>query len=88
MSVHKDGKYFHYDFWLDGRRYRGSTKQVAKEKAIAEERRLRQRFATSYGQVLEEETRVRERTTVADAADDYFEEYKAKHRSVTFAAAN
>jgi integrase len=85
MSVYKDGKYFHYDFWLDGRRYRGSTKQVAKDKAITEERRLRQRFATSYGQVLEEEARVRERTTVADAADDYFEEYKAKHRAVTFA---
>jgi integrase len=85
MSVHRDGKYFHYDFWLDGRRYRGSTKQATKEKAIAEERRQRQRLSTSYEQTLEEEARVRQRRTVTDAADEYFEDYKIKHRGVTFA---
>jgi integrase len=85
VSVYRDGRYFHYDFWLDGRRHRGSTRQATKEKALAEERRLRQRLSTSYEQTLEEEARVRQRRTVTDAANEYFEEYKIKHRGVTFA---
>ena len=39
MSVFKNGRFYHYEFKLDGRRRRGSTGTANKQLAIAEERR-------------------------------------------------
>ena len=57
MSVFKNGRFYHYEFQLDGRRHRGSTGTTSKPQAIAEERRQRQRLEKSYSQIIEEEGR-------------------------------
>jgi integrase len=85
MSVFKNGKFYHYEFKLDGRRRRGTTGTANKAQAIAEERRQRERLEKSYGQVVEEESREQGRKTIKEAADEFLEEYRAKHRSVTYA---
>src|ERR1039457_1249984 len=85
MSVFKNGKFYHYEFQLDGRRHRGSTGTASKPHAIAEERRQRERLEKSYGQVIEEEAREQRRKTVREAADEFLLEYKSKHESATFA---
>jgi integrase len=85
MSVFKNGKLYHYEFQLDGRRYRGSTGTANKAQAIAEERRQRERLQKSYSQVVEEEAREQQRKTIQQAADEFLEDYVAKHRSATFA---
>jgi integrase len=33
MGLHKRGKYWHYDFWYNGQRYKASTKQTSKTAA-------------------------------------------------------
>src|SRR5260370_27899205 len=85
MSVFKNGKYFHYEFILDGRRHRGSTRTTSRPHAIAEERRQRERLQKSYSQVIEEEAREQRRKTVQQAAHEFLTDYRAKHRSATFA---
>jgi integrase len=85
MSVFKNGKFYHYEFVLDGRRRRGSTGTANKQQAINEERRQRERLEKSYSQVLEEESREQWRKTIRQAADDFLEDYRAKHQSATFA---
>ena len=57
MSVFKNGRFYHYEFQLDGRRHRGSTGTASKPQAIAEERRQRERLEKSYSQVIDEEAR-------------------------------
>ena len=85
MSVFKNGRFYHYEFFLDGRRYRGSTGTADKEEAIREERRQRERLDKSYSQVLEEEARLQRRKTIKQAADEFLLDYKLKHESATFA---
>ena len=85
MSVFKNGKFYHYEFFLDGRRHRGTTGTANKPQAIQEERRQRERLEKSYSQVVEEEARDQRRKTIQQAADDFLVEYKAKHESATFA---
>jgi integrase len=85
MSVFKNGRFYHYEFKLDGRRHRGSTGTASKPQAIKEERRQRERLEKSYGQVLEEETREQQRKTIQEAAAEFLEDYRAKHRSATYA---
>ena len=85
MSVFKNGKYYHYEFKLDGRRYRGSTGTANKPQAIAEERRQRERLEKSYSQVIEEESRGQRRKTIQQAADEFLLDYRLKHESATFA---
>jgi integrase len=85
MSVFKNGRLYHYEFVLDGRRRRGSTGTANKQQAIAEERRQRERLEKSYGQILEEESREQQRKTIQQAADEFLEDYRAKHRSATYA---
>lgn len=85
MSVFKNGRFYHYEFQLDGRRRRGSTGTASKPQAIAEERRQRERLETSYSQVIEEEAREQQRKTIQVAADEFLEDYRAKHQSPTFA---
>src|SRR5580700_6265057 len=85
MSVFKNGKFYHYEFKLDGRRHRGSTGKSNKPQAIAEERRQRERLEKSYSQVLEEESREQQRKTIQQATDEFLQDYRAKHQSSTFA---
>jgi integrase len=85
MSVFKNGRFYHYEFQLDGRRHRGSTGTASKDQAIREERLQRERLEKSYGQILEEENREQRRKTIQQAADEFLVEYKAKHESPTFA---
>src|SRR6266487_4383044 len=85
MSVFKNGKFYHYEFKLDGRRYRGSTGTTSKPQAIAEERRQRDRLEKSYGQIIEEEGREQQRKTIQQAADEFLIDYKLKHESATYA---
>src|SRR5271169_5191091 len=85
MSVFKNGKFYHYEFKLDGRRRRGSTGTASKQQAIAEERRQRERLEKSYSQVVEEEAREQRQKTIQLAADEFLSDYRVKHKSVTFA---
>ena len=85
MSVFKNGRFYHYEFKLDGRRRRGSTGTANKQQAIAEERRQRERLEKSYRQVIEEESREQQRKTIQLAADEFLTDYRAKHQSPTFA---
>ena len=85
MSVFKNGKFYHYEFQLHGRRHRGSTGTASKPQAIAEERGQRERLEKSYSQILEEEGREQQRKTIQFAADEFLQDYRAKHRSATFA---
>ena len=85
MSVFKNGRFYHYEFKLDGRRHRGSTGTANKQQAINEERRQRERLQKSYSQILEEETREQQPKTVQQAADEFLMDYRTKHRSPTYA---
>jgi integrase len=85
MSVFKNGRLYHYEFKLDGRRHRGSTGTADKNQAIKEERRQRERLEKSYSQVLEEESREQQRKTIQQAVDEFLKDYRAKHESPTFA---
>jgi integrase len=85
MSVFKNGTFYHYEFWKDGRRHRGSTGTTNKQQAINEERKQRERLEKSYSEVLQEEAREQQRKTIREAADEFLEDYRAKHRSVTYA---
>jgi integrase len=85
MSVFKNGRFYHYEFIVDGRRHRGSTGTTNKQQAIAEERRQRERLEKSYCQILEEEARDQQRKTIHQAADEFLDDYTTKHRSATYA---
>src|SRR5205809_216330 len=85
MSVFKNGRFYHYEFILDGRRHRGSTGTANKQLAINEERHQRERLEKSYGQILEEESREQGRKTIQEAADEFLLDYKSKHESATYA---
>src|SRR5216684_2909569 len=85
MSVFKNGRFYHYEFKVDGRRHRGSTGTTSKPQAIAEERRQRVRLEKSYSQIIEQESREQQRKTIQEAADEFLLDYKAKHESATFA---
>src|SRR5713226_6071360 len=85
MSVFKNGKFYHFEFMLDGRRRRGSTGTANKQQAIAEERRQRERLEKSYTQVIEKEAHEQQRKTIQLAADEFLKDYRAKHQSPTFA---
>jgi integrase len=85
MSIFKNARFYHYEFILDGRRRRGSTGTTNKQQAINEERRQRERLQKSYRQIIEEESREQQRKTIKEAADEFLEDYRAKHASATFA---
>ena len=85
MCVFKNGKLYHYEFVVDGRRHRGSTGTADRDEAVREETRQRERLEKSYSQVIEEEGRKHRRKTIQQASDDFLIEYKVKHESPTFA---
>ena len=85
MSVFKNGKFYHYEFVLDGRRHRDSAATTSKAQAIAEERRQRERLTKGYSQIIKDEARQQQRKSIRQAADDFLQDYRAKHKSATFA---
>ena len=85
MSVFLIGKFYHYDFILDGRRYKASTGKTSKQAAQAVERKERMRLESGYGEVVRQEEREQGRRTIKEAADAFLEEYRAKNRAPTFA---
>jgi integrase len=85
MSVFKNGRLYHYEFILDGRRHRGSTGTADRDEAVRVESRQRERLDKSYSQIVEEEARAQGRKTIRQAADEFLVEYRAKHESPTFA---
>ncbi len=85
IGVFKNGRFYHYEFVLDGRRHRGSTGTTNKNDAISEERRQRERLEKTYGQILEEESRERRRKTIRRAADEFLEAYRVQRRAPTYA---
>jgi len=62
-----------------------STRSTNKAQAIAEERRQRERLEKSYSQVIAEEARDQGRKSIRHAADEFLDDYRTKHRSVTYA---
>src|ERR1700680_894335 len=85
MSVFKNGRLYHFEFRLNGRRRPGPTGTANKQQAIAEERRQRERLEKSYSQVIEEEAREQQRKTIELAANDFLKDYRAKHQSPKYA---
>src|ERR1700691_854981 len=85
MSVFKNGRFYHFEFKLGGRRRRGSTGTANKQQAIAEERRQRERLEKSYSQIIEEEAREQRQKTIQFATDEFLRDYRAKHQSPKFA---
>jgi integrase len=76
---------FPHEFFLDGRRHRGSTGTASKPQAIKEERHQRERLEKTYSQVIEEEAREQQRKTVQAAAGEFLLDYRLKHESSRFA---
>ncbi len=85
MSVFLVGKYYHYNFILDGRRYKATTGKTSKLAALKVERDVRMRLESGYSEVIQQEERALGRKTITEAADEFLKEYKAKHRAPVFA---
>ncbi len=85
MSVFQVGKYYHYNFIMDGRRYKATTGKTSRQAAEKVERDVRMRLESGYSEVVQQEERAQGRKTIKQAADEFFEAYKAKHRSAVFA---
>ncbi len=85
MSVFRVGKYFHYNFIIDGRRYKASTGKTSKQAAEKVERDVRMRLESGYSEVVQQEERAQGRKTIKEAADEFMKAYKAKHRAPVFA---
>ena len=85
MSVFQVGKYYHYNFILDGRRYKATTGKTSRQAAEKVERDVRMRLESGYSEVVQQEERAQGRKTIKQAADEFFEAYKAKHRCAVFA---
>jgi integrase len=85
MSVFLIGKFYHYDFVLDGRRYKATTGKTSKQAAQRVERDERMRLESGYNEVVQREERAQGRKTIKEAAAAFLVEYRAKHDAVKFA---
>jgi integrase len=85
MSVYLIGKIYHYDFVMDGRRYKASTGKTSRQAAEKVERKVRMRLESGYTEIVQQEEREQGRRTIREAGDAFLQEYRAKHRAPTFA---
>jgi hypothetical protein len=85
MSVFLIGKFYHYDFVLDGRRYKATTGKTSKQAAQRVERDERMRLESGYSEIVQREERAQGRKTIKEAAAAFLVEYRAKHDAVKFA---
>ena len=79
MSVYLIGKFYHYDFVLDGRRYKASTAKTSKQSAQKVERDERMRLESGYSESVRQEEREQGRQTIRAASEAFLAEYVAKH---------
>ncbi len=68
MSVFLVGKYYHYNFILDGRRHKATTGKTSKQAAQKVERDVRMRLESGYSEVVQQEERAQGRKTITQAA--------------------
>ena len=85
MSVFLVGKYYHYNFILDGRRYKATTGKTTKQAAERVEREERGKLESGYAESVRKEERDRGRQTIKAAAEEFIKEYSVKHRAGNFA---
>ena len=85
MSVFRIGRFYHYDFVLDGRRHKATTGKTSKVAAQAVEHKERVRLESGYSESVQQEEREQGRRTIKAAAAEFLKEYVAKHRAPTFA---
>ena len=76
---------YYYNFWVNGHRFSKSTRKTREKDALEVESAARRLILEGHQGVLQQEEREYERQTIAVAADAYFEDYKTKHKAVTFA---
>jgi integrase len=83
MSLIKRGKIWSYEFVFAGRRIRESAKTTSKTVAkLAEQRRRRELEKGFNGIEDNRDDRIR---SVAELASEYLEDYRLRHKAVTFA---
>ena len=85
MSLFTVNGIYYYNFELNGHRFSKSTRKTREKDALEVESAARRLILEGHQGVLQQEEREYERQTVAVAADAYFEDYKTKHKAVTFA---
>ena len=79
MSVYLIGNFYHYDFVLDGRRYKATTGKTSKQAAQKVERDERMRLESGYSESVRQEEREQGRQTIRAASEAFLAEYVAKH---------
>jgi hypothetical protein len=79
MSVYLIGKIYHYDFVLDGRRYKASTAKTTKQAAQKVERTERMRLESGYSESVRQEEQEHGRQTIKASSEAFLAEYVAKH---------
>jgi integrase len=83
MAVFKRGKVWWYEFIFAGRRVRESAKTTSKTVAKEAEKKRHRELEEGFNGL--EDTRDERIKTVKELAKEYLEDYKLRHRSVTFA---
>ena len=83
MSVFRRGNIWWYKFYFAGRLVRESAKTHSKTLAKQAEAKRRRELEQGYNGLSDE--RANRVQTLAAAAQDYFEDYQLRHRSVTYA---
>lgn len=83
MAVFKRGKVWWYEFIFAGRRVRESAKTTSKTVAKEAEKKRHRELEEGFNGL--EDTRNERIKTVKELAKEYLEDYKLRHRSVTFA---
>ena len=83
MSVFKRGDVYWYHFLFAGRHIQESARTSSKTLAKAAEQHRHRELEEGFNSVVDDR---RERIrTIADLASSFFEDYKLRHRSATFA---
>jgi integrase len=83
MAVYRRGKAWWYEFIFAGRRVRESAKTTSKTVAKEAEKKRRRKLEEGFNGL--EDAREERIKTVKELAKAYLEDYRLRHRSVTFA---
>lgn len=83
MAIYRRGKVYWYSFLFAGQRIQESSKSHSRTVAREAEKQRRRELENGLnGLEAKRETRIR---TLADVASEYLEDYRLRHRAVTFA---
>src|SRR5262245_31605968 len=83
--TYKKGKYYYYNFVLNGTRYTKSTKKTDKREADKVEQDLRDRLQGNYEAVVKHEQPQQGRQTLVAREKEFMKQYRAHRESWTFA---